>query len=49
VDDPTIRATVVGAPDPQTVARTLVEKALAGGAPDNAAVVAARCVQVPSA
>jgi PPM family protein phosphatase len=49
VDDESIREVTVAAPDPQTVARVLVERALEAGAPDNAAVVAARCVQVPSA
>ena len=49
VDDGTIRDVTVAAPDPQTVARILVERALAAGAPDNAAVVAARCVLVPAA
>lgn len=49
VDDESIRAVTVAAPDPQTVADSLVERALQAGAPDNAAVVAARCVLVPSA
>jgi protein phosphatase len=49
VDDVSIREGTLAAPDPQTVARILVERALAAGAPDNAAIVAARCVRVPSA
>jgi protein phosphatase len=49
VDDASIREVLLGAREPQVVARTLVERALAAGAPDNAAVVVARCVHVPSA
>jgi PPM family protein phosphatase len=49
VDDESIREVTLAAPDPQTVARVLVERALAAGAPDNAAILAARCVRVPSA
>jgi len=48
VDDATITAVIAAAPNPQTVARELIERALAAGAPDNASAVAARCVQVPA-
>jgi PPM family protein phosphatase len=49
VEDAEIRATVVAAADCPTVARTLVERALEAGAPDNATAVVARCVRMPAA
>ena len=48
VDDERLRATVVEAPDCPTVARLAIERALRAGAPDNAAIVVARCVQMPA-
>lgn len=49
VDDATLREVLLAAPDPQAVARALVDRALVAGAPDNATALVARCVQVPSA
>jgi serine/threonine protein phosphatase PrpC len=44
VDDPEIQTAFAGAPDSQTVARILIDRALAAGAPDNATAVVARCI-----
>ena len=48
VDDERLRATVVEAADCPTVARVAIEQALRAGAPDNAAIVVARCVRMPA-
>ncbi len=48
VDDERLRATVVEAADCPTVARLAIEQALRAGAPDNAAIVVARCVRMPA-
>lgn len=48
VDDGEIRVMLTEALDAQNAARALVDRALQGGAPDNATAVVARCVRRPA-
>jgi protein phosphatase len=48
VDDSQIQAVLAEALDAQNAARALVDRALQGGAPDNATAVVARCVRRPA-
>jgi protein phosphatase len=47
VEDREIQVVLTEALDAQTAARALIDRALAGGAPDNATAVVARCVRRP--
>jgi PPM family protein phosphatase len=48
VEDPQIQVILAEALDAQNAARALVDRALEGGAPDNATAVVARCVRRPA-
>ena len=48
VDDEQLRIILSEAIDPPTAARAMIERALRAGAPDNAAAVVARCVEMPA-
>ena len=48
VNDAEIQVALTEALDAQNAARALVERALEGGAPDNATAIVARCVQRPA-
>jgi protein phosphatase len=47
VEDPEIQVVLAEALDAQTAAQALIDRALAGGAPDNATAVVARCHRRP--
>jgi len=47
VEDREIQAVLSEALDAQVGARVLIDRALAGGAPDNATAVVARCLRRP--
>jgi protein phosphatase len=47
VEDRAIQEILIEALDAQNAARALIDRALQGGAPDNATAVVARCVQRP--
>jgi len=48
LDDSTLRALMLGAGSCTASVRTILERVLTGGAPDNATVLIARCIAMPS-
>lgn len=49
LDDDALRRILSDSPDGETAVARAIEEVLAGGAPDNAAIVVARCVTMPAA
>jgi protein phosphatase len=47
--DEDLRRILLDSPDSEHAVTTILQQVLAGGAPDNAAVVIARCVTIPAA
>lgn len=48
LDDDALLVILTESPDPETAVETAIRRVLEGGAPDNAAIIVARCVSMPA-